>query len=280
MYKKIVVAAFSIVLSSLVVAAEFKAGEDYIITGAGTANSGNKVTVTEYFGYWCPHCNNFEPQLEKWIEDKGTDISFDRVPIAFSTRGKNQTLAQMAYYVGKQVKKQHSVDSAMFDFYHKYGRIAPSFKDLDKIKNDPQACTAEINNLVDRAEQQSADANRSFDVARVTDFLMSTVCDTDDRGWALLKLAKSARGSIRDEDTLKGILAVAGVDTNKFEKRLASFSMTSALKNASKKADAMGINSVPTLMVNDKYRVNAGKGFDHMLAVVEYLIAKEQESKN
>jgi len=279
MYKKLVVTALSLAFSGLALAADFKAGEDYIVTGVTTSNTNAKVQVSEYFGYWCPHCNNFEPMLEKWVEEKSGDIAFDRVPVAFSTRGQNQTLAQKAYYVGKQTNTQKAVDEAMFSFYHKYGRIAPSFKNLDTIQNDPVACNAQLHKLVDNAQKQSESSNRPFDVASVTQYLTETVCEADEKGWAMLKVAKAARGGIRDQDTLKGILSAAGVDTNNFDKRLESFSMTSAMKSAAKKADAMGIDSVPTLVVNDKYRVTSAKGFDHMLAVVEFLIAKEQESK-
>jgi len=280
MYKKLVVTALSLAFSGLALAADFKAGEDYIVTGAATSNTTDKVQVTEYFGYWCPHCNNFEPMLEKWVEEKAAGIDFNRVPVAFSSRGQNQVLAQKAYYIGKQTKTQKAVDETMFSFYHKYGRIASSFKNLDQIQNDPVACNAQLHKLVDNAQKQSASSNRPFDVASVTKYLTQTVCEADEKGWAMLKVAKEARGSIRDQDTLKSIIGAAGVDTTNFDKRLTSFSMTSALKAAEKKASVMGIDSVPTIVVNDKYRVTSSKGFDHMLEVVEFLIAKEQESKN
>jgi hypothetical protein len=196
--------------------------------------------------------------------------------VAFSTRGQNQTLAQKAYYIGKQLKSEKLVDTAMFDFYHKYSRLAPSFRDLEKIKNDPVACTTEITCLIEKAEKQSAQANKPFDVVSVTKYLTENVCETDDRGWSLLKIAKQARGNIRDENTLQDILAVAGVDSSNFSKRLDSFSMKSSMKAAGSKMEAMGIDSVPTIVVNDKYRVTSAKGFGHMLAVVEYLITQEE----
>jgi len=274
-YKKIAVSALALAISGTAFAADFKVGDDYILTGA-VASTAQKVQVTEYFGYWCPHCNNFEPLLEQWVEEKADDIEFSRVPIAFSTRSQNQVLAQKAYYVGKQVKQEKAVDATMFDFYHKYGRLASSFKDLDKIQADPAACKVEINGLVDRAQKQSAQANRPFDVASVTAYLTENVCETDDRGWALLKLSKESRGSLSNEDALKDVLAVAGVDTENFSKRLSSFSMTSALNAGNKKAETLGIDSVPTLVINDKYRVTSAKGFQHMLDVVDYLIEKEE----
>ena len=27
-----------------------------------------KVEVIEFFGYFCPHCNSFEPELEQWLQ--------------------------------------------------------------------------------------------------------------------------------------------------------------------------------------------------------------------
>ncbi|MFT5706063.1 MAG: putative DsbA family dithiol-disulfide isomerase [Oceanospirillaceae bacterium] len=276
-YKKIVATAFAMAVSGVALAADFKAGEDYILTGAA-GNKSEKVQVTEFFGYWCPHCNNFEPLLEKWVEENAAKVDFSRVPVAFSTNGPNQTLAQKAYYIGKQVKAEKAVDSTMFDFYHKYGRLAGSFKDLDKIKNDPLACNNEVNKLVDRAEKQSASANRPFDVVSATTYLTENVCETDARGWELLKLGQKARGGIRSDAVLENIIKIAGVDTNNFDKRLNSFSMKSALKTAASKSEAMGIDSVPTIVVNDKYRVVSSKGFEHMLEVVEYLIEKESAS--
>lgn len=278
-YKRLMATAFALALSGAAAAADFKEGEDYILTGAKGATS-EKVQVTEFFGYWCPHCNNFEPILEKWVEEKGAEVEFSRVPVAFSKRGSNQVLAQKAYYIGKQMKAEKAVDSTMFDFYHKYGRLGASFKDIDKIKNDPLACTNEVNSLINQAEQQSAAANKPFNVAAAQQYLTENVCATDDRGWALLKLGKTARGNIRNEDTLEEIFKIAGINTDNFAKRLDSFSMKSALKSAESKAESLGIDSVPTLIVNNKYRVTSSKGFKHMLSVVEHLIEKEnQENK-
>lgn len=43
-----------------------------------------KVEVVEFFGYWCPHCNNFEPTLESWVRKLPADVTFRRIPVAFS----------------------------------------------------------------------------------------------------------------------------------------------------------------------------------------------------
>jgi thiol:disulfide interchange protein DsbA len=70
------------------------------------------------------------------------------------------------------------------------------------------------------------------------------------------------------------------VETSNFDKRLSSFSMKSAINSANNKMEAMGIDSVPTIVVNDKYRVSSSKGFEHMLQVVEFLVEKEKKEAN
>jgi thiol:disulfide interchange protein DsbA len=50
---------------------------------AQQTDSGNKVEVTEFFWYSCPHCFAFEPSLMDWVKKQGDKIVFKRVPVAF-----------------------------------------------------------------------------------------------------------------------------------------------------------------------------------------------------
>jgi thiol:disulfide interchange protein DsbA len=43
-----------------------------------------KIEVVEFFGYWCPHCNTFEPALDAWSRKLPADVAFRRMPVAFS----------------------------------------------------------------------------------------------------------------------------------------------------------------------------------------------------
>jgi thiol:disulfide interchange protein DsbA len=43
-----------------------------------------KIEVVEFFGYWCPHCNSFEPTLDAWLRKLPADVAFRRMPVAFS----------------------------------------------------------------------------------------------------------------------------------------------------------------------------------------------------
>jgi thiol:disulfide interchange protein DsbA len=42
-----------------------------------------KIEVIEFFGYWCPHCNEFEPRLEAWVKKLPGDVNFRRIPVAW-----------------------------------------------------------------------------------------------------------------------------------------------------------------------------------------------------
>lgn len=43
-----------------------------------------KVEVVEFFGYWCPHCNAFEPALEAWVGKLPASVNFRRIPVVFN----------------------------------------------------------------------------------------------------------------------------------------------------------------------------------------------------
>jgi thiol:disulfide interchange protein DsbA len=45
------------------------------------SDAGNKVEVIEFFAYYCPHCNAFEPLLAEWVRKQGAQIVFKRVHV-------------------------------------------------------------------------------------------------------------------------------------------------------------------------------------------------------
>jgi protein dithiol oxidoreductase (disulfide-forming) len=59
-------------------------GKDYVRVAQPVPMAPGKVEVVEFFGYWCPHCNSFEPTLEAWVQTLPADVNFRRIPIAFS----------------------------------------------------------------------------------------------------------------------------------------------------------------------------------------------------
>lgn len=60
-------------------------GKDYtrLQTPVAVAVPG-KIEVVEFFGYWCPHCNAFEPALEAWVAKLPASVNFRRIPVVFN----------------------------------------------------------------------------------------------------------------------------------------------------------------------------------------------------
>lgn len=58
-------------------------GKEYQVLKAAQPVTPGKIEVTEFFWYGCPHCYDFEPDLEAWVKKQGKDVVFKRVPVAF-----------------------------------------------------------------------------------------------------------------------------------------------------------------------------------------------------
>lgn len=71
-----------------------------------------------------------------------------------------------------------------------------------------------------------------------------------------------------------------GITEEQFEKAWSSFGVRSKLAEAGRLAKAYRATGVPTLIVNGKYRIEGGMvgGFDEMLEVADYLVARERKA--
>lgn len=56
-----------------------------------------KVEVLEFFTYACPHCYEFEPDLEPWVKKLPADVVFRRVPVPFLTSADNLMRSYYAF---------------------------------------------------------------------------------------------------------------------------------------------------------------------------------------
>jgi thiol:disulfide interchange protein DsbA len=119
-----------------------------------------KIEVVEFFGYWCPHCNSFEPALDAWARKLPADVVFRRVPVAFSapqepyakiyfTLEAMGLLEQMhrKVFAAIHVQRQHldkdseilafmtanGVDSAKFSEIYKSFTVASKFKQARQL---------------------------------------------------------------------------------------------------------------------------------------------------
>ena len=94
-----------------------KPGVDYveIRDGMPYEPAAGKVEVAEVFGYTCPHCAHFEPQLEAWRARQPADVNFVPVPAPFG--GWWMPYAK-AYFVAKDLGIAEKTHAAVFDAIH------------------------------------------------------------------------------------------------------------------------------------------------------------------
>ncbi len=54
---------------------------DYRLIRTQPVSVTSGIEVIDFFWYGCPHCNNLQPSLEKWIRDKPADVTVRRIPV-------------------------------------------------------------------------------------------------------------------------------------------------------------------------------------------------------
>jgi thiol:disulfide interchange protein DsbA len=112
--------------------------------------SGNKVEVTEFFAYYCPHCNVFEPLLEAWVKKQGNNIVFKRVHVTSDPRVAPQ---QRLYYTLEAMGIVDQYHQKAFDAIH---------KDHLRLQSDDEVFDWAAKAGIDRAKFMSA--YRSFGI--------------------------------------------------------------------------------------------------------------------
>lgn len=127
-------------------ATELREGKDYrkLAKPAPTEAPTGKVEVVEFFGYFCPHCNAFEPTLSAWIKKAPAHISFRRVPVNFNPKtvpmqklyytleglGKLEPLHAQAFRTIHVEKKPLQEDEQIFAWASAQGLDLSKFKEM------------------------------------------------------------------------------------------------------------------------------------------------------
>ncbi|WP_020206324.1 MULTISPECIES: thiol:disulfide interchange protein DsbA/DsbL [Cupriavidus] len=91
------------------------AGKEYQVLKAPQPVTPGKIEVTEFFWYGCPHCFDFEPELEAWVGKQGKDVVFKRVPVAF----RDDLLAHTKiFYTLEALGKLDAMHGKVFNAIH------------------------------------------------------------------------------------------------------------------------------------------------------------------
>lgn len=101
-------------------AEEIQEGKQYVtIEPAVQVSAPGKIEVVELFWYGCPHCYQFEPTLNPWVEQLPEDVHFVRIPAMFG--GVWNVHGQM-FLALESMGVEHKVHSAVFEAIHKGGQ--------------------------------------------------------------------------------------------------------------------------------------------------------------
>ena len=94
----------------------FKEGVDYrVLPTAQPVETKGKVEVIEFFWYGCPHCFDFDPELQAWVKKQNRDVVFKRVPIAF----REDFLAHsQIFYALESLGKEQAMTPKIFNAIH------------------------------------------------------------------------------------------------------------------------------------------------------------------
>lgn len=105
----------------------------------------------------------------------------------------------------------------------------------------------------------------------------------DEAHYALMDRIWNKKDMIRSMDELATFYSQFGLDKEKFLSTSRSFAVDGKLRKDQALVQAYGIRGTPSLVLNGKYRIagNAAvASFDVMFDIVDYLIAKEVESRS
>lgn len=92
---------------------------------------GDRVQVTEFFLYSCPHCFNLEPHLEAWLENKPKNVEFDRVPAMFNR--PSVVMQAKTYYALRLMGVADRLHGLIFRAIHDQGERLETQQEMEEF---------------------------------------------------------------------------------------------------------------------------------------------------
>lgn len=176
------------------------------VVPAQPTTTGDKIEVVEMFWYGCPHCNNLEPVVKRWLSKMPKEASFVRIPAIFRPSWE---LHARAFY------------------------------------------TAEILGVLDKTHD------------------------------AMFEAIHQKRQNLGTEQEIMMFFQQHGVSNDDFKRVFHSFAVEAKVRRAKDMSQRYGIQGVPSLIVNGKYRTGSqlAGGNNNIFKVVNFLIEKEVAEK-
>jgi thiol:disulfide interchange protein DsbA len=109
-------AAIALSAAAAAAGADPNNGTEYLtLPEVQNTDAGNKVEVTEFFAYYCPHCYRFEPLLAAWVQKQGANIVFKRVHVS---AGPSVLAQQRLFYTLDALGVVPQYQQKVFDAMH------------------------------------------------------------------------------------------------------------------------------------------------------------------
>jgi thiol:disulfide interchange protein DsbA len=95
---------------------DIQEGKDYLVIQGATESKSEKIEVTEFFSYQCPHCFAFSKPLHDWSLKLPNDVQFGRESVSIG----HEAWVPIArtYYVLRDMGKLDELDEKIFNAIH------------------------------------------------------------------------------------------------------------------------------------------------------------------
>ena len=105
--------------ASYAAAPDIQEGKDYLVVAGPTESKSDKIVVTEFFSYQCPHCFAFSKPLRDWSAKLPSDVQFGRESVSIGHEG--WVPIARTYYVLRGMGKLEELDEKIFNAIHQQG---------------------------------------------------------------------------------------------------------------------------------------------------------------
>ncbi|HCU65949.1 MAG TPA: protein-disulfide isomerase [Rheinheimera sp.] len=125
-------AAALLLVPAVQAAGKYEEGEHYqVISEQKTA----KPEVKEFFSFYCPHCNAFEPVVQSLEKSLPEGVALKKFHVDFMGGAKQETQAALsrAMVLGKVKGKGNEVNRALFEHIHTKRKAFASEQDIREV---------------------------------------------------------------------------------------------------------------------------------------------------
>lgn len=117
---------------------QFEEGKHYIrlVPSQPTIGGADKIEVSEFFWYGCPHCYDLEPTINRWEANRPANVRFVRIPAMW-----NDVLVLHArlFYTEEVLVRNGNIEdgpgfrNAVFEEYHRRGNRLLSEESIARL---------------------------------------------------------------------------------------------------------------------------------------------------